>query len=226
MRLTPKQEAAYSLDYAVSRADLKPEVQAEYDRLLAERRAAWPGQAAHDPPELVEPTDWLRGANAYFWIMMMLAVLAFAAVFAVMAVNTKYNYQTLRADLDPVRLPSGYRLVTVSQSRNCSGCWLIETSTWSGNDGRTASAACSDVYHAMAAAYPPSHYGSLEGNPPQDMPAGTVCDYFTVKVGPGFNFTKIGIEAFVRKTQSADGVIVQLIASSDCYNPLSRTADC
>lgn len=37
--LTPEQEAAYSLDYGVSRADLKPEVQAAYDRLLAERRA-------------------------------------------------------------------------------------------------------------------------------------------------------------------------------------------
>jgi len=39
MGLTPEQEAAYSLDYGVNRADLKPQVQAEYDRLLAERRA-------------------------------------------------------------------------------------------------------------------------------------------------------------------------------------------
>ena len=155
----------------------------------------------------------------------MLAALAFAAVFVVMGVNTKYNFQTLRSDLDAVRLPSGYRLVTVSRSRNCTGCWLIETSTWSGN-GQTDSAACSGVYHAMAAAYPPRSYGSLDGNPPQDMPAGTVCDYFTVKAGPGFNFTKVGIEAFVRKTQSAGGVVVELIASSDCYNPLCRMPDC
>jgi hypothetical protein len=49
--LTPKQEAEYSLDYGVSRADLRPEVQAEYDRLLADRRAA------SDPLEVAEPED-------------------------------------------------------------------------------------------------------------------------------------------------------------------------
>ena len=43
VRLTPEQEAAYALSYGLSRADLKPEVKAEYDRLLAERRA---GRAA------------------------------------------------------------------------------------------------------------------------------------------------------------------------------------
>ncbi|HKR69947.1 MAG TPA: hypothetical protein VJT16_13990 [Streptosporangiaceae bacterium] len=37
--MTPEQEAAYALRYSLSRTDLKPEVQAEYDRLLAERRA-------------------------------------------------------------------------------------------------------------------------------------------------------------------------------------------
>lgn len=41
-RLTPEQEAAYALDYGVSRAGLKPQVQAEYDRVLAERRAGRP----------------------------------------------------------------------------------------------------------------------------------------------------------------------------------------
>ena len=35
--LTPEQEAAYSLHYGVSRADLKPEVQSAYDRLRAIR---------------------------------------------------------------------------------------------------------------------------------------------------------------------------------------------
>jgi hypothetical protein len=38
--MTPAQEAGYALDYGVGRADLKPEVQAEYDRLLAERGSA------------------------------------------------------------------------------------------------------------------------------------------------------------------------------------------
>jgi hypothetical protein len=40
MGLTPEQEAAYALDYGVRRADLKPHVQALYDRLLDERKAA------------------------------------------------------------------------------------------------------------------------------------------------------------------------------------------
>jgi hypothetical protein len=45
VRLTPEQEAAYLLDHGVSRADLKPEVQAEYDRLLAERHARNPSNS-------------------------------------------------------------------------------------------------------------------------------------------------------------------------------------
>jgi hypothetical protein len=229
MRLTPEQEAAYALGYGVSRADLKPEVQAEYDRLLAERRAGRSGQAAHDPPEFTPGFDPGKEARTYAWIMTLLtllAVLAFVAFVVVMAVNTRYSFQTLRADLDRVRLPSGYRLVTVTRSRNCSGCWLIETWAWSGNGGRTVSAACADVYHAMTAAYPPRNYGSVDGNPRQDMPAGTACDYFTVKVGPGF--TKVGIEVFVRpdKAPSAGGVVIQLIASSDCYDAVSQKPAC
>lgn len=39
-KVTPVQEAGYALAYGVARSDLKPEVQAEYDRLLAERGPA------------------------------------------------------------------------------------------------------------------------------------------------------------------------------------------
>lgn len=250
MRLTPDQEAMYALDFGVSRADLKPEVQAEYDRLQAERRAGlrdrlrdrphidqsqlrnvggravdswglrrqpWPGTPGVDPGKV---------ARRSAWILTLLAVLTFGGFVVVMAVNTRYSYQTLRADLDRVRLPSGYRLVIANRSRNCPGCWLTETWTWPGNGGKTVSAACSDVYHAMTAAYPPRNYGSVDGNPPRDMPAGTLCDYDTVKSGPGF--TKIGIEAFVRpdKRRSHSGVVIQLIASSDCYDPVSQKPAC
>jgi DNA-binding transcriptional regulator YdaS (Cro superfamily) len=38
--MTPAQEAAYALDFSVSRDELRPEVQAEYDRLLEVRREA------------------------------------------------------------------------------------------------------------------------------------------------------------------------------------------
>lgn len=39
MKMTPEQEAGYALDYGVSRDDLKPAVQAEYDRQLEVRRS-------------------------------------------------------------------------------------------------------------------------------------------------------------------------------------------
>jgi hypothetical protein len=39
---TPTQEAEYALTFGLDRADLKPEVQAEYDRLVAEGRKSGP----------------------------------------------------------------------------------------------------------------------------------------------------------------------------------------
>ena len=39
MKMTPEREAAYALDFGVSRDDLKPDVQAEYDRQLEARRS-------------------------------------------------------------------------------------------------------------------------------------------------------------------------------------------
>jgi hypothetical protein len=38
MKMTPEQEAAYALDFDLSRDDLKPDVQVEYDRQLEVRR--------------------------------------------------------------------------------------------------------------------------------------------------------------------------------------------
>jgi hypothetical protein len=37
-KMTPEQEAAYALNFGVSRSDLRPQAQAEYDRLLQERQ--------------------------------------------------------------------------------------------------------------------------------------------------------------------------------------------
>jgi hypothetical protein len=62
MRLTPEQEAAYALDYGVSRADLRPRVQAEYDRLLAERRAEATRPRATAPAAIGEQAG--RPANS------------------------------------------------------------------------------------------------------------------------------------------------------------------
>jgi hypothetical protein len=47
VRWTAEQEASYALDYRLSRDDLRPEVRAEYDRLLAERIAAAVEQGVH-----------------------------------------------------------------------------------------------------------------------------------------------------------------------------------
>jgi hypothetical protein len=47
--MTPEQEAAYALDFNVSRDDLKPTVQVEYDRLAKERAARLPRQAQATP---------------------------------------------------------------------------------------------------------------------------------------------------------------------------------
>jgi hypothetical protein len=63
-KMTPVQEAVYALDFGLSRSDLKPDVQAEYDRLVAEgglRRAAaadaadpLAGITTRTPPEIRE----------------------------------------------------------------------------------------------------------------------------------------------------------------------------
>ena len=51
MKMTPEREAAYALDFGVAREDLKPEVQAEYDRQLEVRRS----QPRRPGPDAVFP---------------------------------------------------------------------------------------------------------------------------------------------------------------------------
>lgn len=51
MKMTPEQEAAYALDYGVSRDDLKLDVQREYDRQLEVRRS----QGGHTGPDAIFP---------------------------------------------------------------------------------------------------------------------------------------------------------------------------
>jgi hypothetical protein len=55
-RMTPEQEAAYALEWGLSRVELEPLVRAEYDRLLAERRARRPGEPG--PARSVVPTRY------------------------------------------------------------------------------------------------------------------------------------------------------------------------
>jgi Short C-terminal domain len=51
MKMTPEREAAYSLDFGVSRDDLKPDVQVEYDRQLEARRS----QVHPTEPDVIFP---------------------------------------------------------------------------------------------------------------------------------------------------------------------------
>jgi hypothetical protein len=54
MKMTPEQEAGYALDYGVSRDDLKPEVQVEYDRQLEVRRSR--SRSRPTGPDAIFPT--------------------------------------------------------------------------------------------------------------------------------------------------------------------------
>ena len=51
MKMTPEREGAYALDFGVSRDDLKPDVQVEYDRRLESRRR----QSRHAVPDAIFP---------------------------------------------------------------------------------------------------------------------------------------------------------------------------
>jgi hypothetical protein len=67
MAIAPEQEAAYALNFGVSRSDLRPEVQVAYDRLAEERQ-----QARQERERLVAATAWfpdlgvgVRDGNVY-----------------------------------------------------------------------------------------------------------------------------------------------------------------
>lgn len=67
MARTPEQDAAYALNFGVSRSDLKPEAQAAYDRLVQERQ-----QAQEERKRLIAATAWfpdlgvgVRDGNVY-----------------------------------------------------------------------------------------------------------------------------------------------------------------
>jgi hypothetical protein len=61
MAMTPEQEAAYALNFEVSRSDLRPEVQAAYDRLAEERQ-----QARQERERLVAVTAGSRISGSVF----------------------------------------------------------------------------------------------------------------------------------------------------------------
>jgi hypothetical protein len=207
VRLTPEQEAAYSLDYGVDRFDLKPEVQAEYDRLLAERRAR--GQAPANLPEPISARSldqvwwqFVRRAmhTKTFWILGALWAVIFASFIAYGVISPDENFQALRNDLANVHLPPGYRLVAQHRTgTDCHDqCSITKTYEWARSSRRTTSAACADVLHALSSAY-----SGTSANSP--IPAHAACDYYVDVPGSPFNpgAGKPVVEAIVQPSQAA-----------------------
>ena len=67
MKLTPGQEAAYALDYGLNRADLKPPVQTEYDRLLEQRKTATTARPVAGAPGSSPLAATWQGSPASPW---------------------------------------------------------------------------------------------------------------------------------------------------------------
>jgi hypothetical protein len=206
VRLTPEQEAAYSLDYGVDRAGLKPEVRAEYDRLLAERRAS--GQAPSSPPEPIRSQSlnqlWWQFVRRVmhtktFWILGALWAIIFASFIAYGVISPDETFQALRNDLASVHLPPGYRLVAQRRAgTDCHDqCSITQTYEWARSSRRTTSAACADVLHALTFAY-----SSTSANSP--IPAHAACDYYADVPGNPFNpgEGKPVVEAIVQPSQT------------------------
>jgi hypothetical protein len=105
-----------------------------------------------------------------------LLLLGLVAEFTLTGIGGQENFRTLRNDLANVRLPPGYGLVTEHQvGTDCAHeqCSLTQTWRWAPSGGRTTSAACSDVFHAMTSAF-----SGVDSNSPVAPKA--ACDYYAV----------------------------------------------
>lgn len=145
-------------------------------------------------------------------IMVSLVLLGVVAEIGLTLIGPQENLPTLRSDLAKVHFPSGYRLVTTHQAgTDCARepCSVTQAWAWTPSSGRTRSAACTDVYHAMVSAFP-----GVDSNSP--VPANAACDYYAVLgdlLHPGQG--KRTIEAIVRTGQARmnDGFLIELTAS-------------
>lgn len=214
VRLTPEQEAAYALGYGLSRADLKPEVKAEYDRLLAERRAGRPG---HTPPDLPVPIDagpvgnipYPRFRKAAAWILSSLWAVFVVGFIVYVSIGPQIDFQTLRSDLAMVHLPPGYRLLAQHRAgTDCHNqCSITQTWAWALGSRRTKSAACADVFHALISAY-----SNADSNSP--IPARASCDYTAIPDTHHPGQGKPLVEAIVQTGQAHtnSGFLIELTA--------------
>jgi hypothetical protein len=223
VRLAPQHEAAYALSYGVDRADLQPEAQTEYDRLLAD--------AGRSPrPEPADQADWiaaLAAASASLRPGRLLkaarrhrrrltaavgSIAPVAIVVLIFALLPSHDsFQKLQAELANVHFPPGYRLVSQRRvGRDCGHdqCVIIQTWEWARSNRRTTSAACADVFGALDAAY-----SGAESDDPG--PAHSSCGYFSGPP-PGIN-PKTSLEVIVYDGQAHanSGFLIVLTADYD-----------
>jgi hypothetical protein len=177
------------------------------------RKSRW--MSAEPPGYIQQRVRAVAGHHSFrilFSVVVSFLLLGVVAEFGLTLIGAQENFQTLRSDLAKVHLPSGYRLAAKHQAgTDCAHeqCSLTQTWTWTPGSGRTKSAACSDVYHAMTSAF-----SDVEPNAP--VPANAACDYFTVLsslLHPGQG--KRTVEAIVQTAQAhaSDGFLIKLIAS-------------
>jgi hypothetical protein len=153
-----------------------------------------------------------RSLRVAFSILVALGLLGVMAELGLTLIGAQEDFHTLRNDLANVHLPAGYRLITTRQAgSDCAHaeCSLTQTWSWTPGSPRTSSAACRDVYHAMASAF-----SGADSNAP--MPASAACDYYAILgdlLHPGQG--KRTIEAIVRTGQppAGRGFVVRLTAS-------------
>lgn len=230
--LTPQQEAEYALNYGVDRADLRPEAQTEYDRLLAEV-----GRTSPTRPQSADQVDWIAAlvaASANLLPSRLLkaarrhrrrlseaasSIAPVAIIALILALLPSHDsFQKLQTELANVHFPPGYRLLSERRAgSDCAHdqCVVIQTWEWARSSRRTTSAACADVFGALDAAY-----SGAESDDPG--PAHSSCGYFS---GPQFINPKTSLEVIVYngQAQANSGFLIVLTAeyidAPDVYWP-------
>jgi len=232
--LTPQQEAAYALSYGVDRADLRPEAQAEYDRLLAEAGRTFPAA-----PQPADQADWiaalanlrpgrlLKSARRHRRRLTAAAgsiapVVIVLLIFALLPSGD--SFRELQTELGNVHFPPGYHLLSQRRAGSDCGhdqCVIIQTWEWARSSRRTTSAACADVFGALNTAYS----GAESDNP---GPAHSSCGYFSGS--PPYLNPKTSLEVIVYDGQAHanSGFLIVLTAeyagAPDVYWPPATRA--
>lgn len=167
MARTPEQDAAYALNFGVSRSDLKPEAQAAYDRLVQERQ-----QVQEERKRLTAATVWfpdlgvgVRDGNVYEHTagMKLLGPLAGARAEALAGNAGSYRSAGQRAAAVALVGPAG------AISRTYKGVAVVAFA-----DGSVSEKLLADLASVAKAQAAASRFNSLAASaqPAEDIPSG------------------------------------------------------